>query len=196
MKLLHVLEENKIRPVGSEKERNVDVRIISATNKDLDEMAENQSFRKDLYFRINVFNIHVPSLKERKEDIVGLISFFMKKEGKRLTPPSEISMEADVEELLLAHEWPGNVRELENVIGRAVTMAEDCKVAVSDLPTYLTKMQPTNTPSAFALRDQVRVFEINTIKQTIGEFDGDRKFAAQKLQIGLSTLYRKLEEFE
>lgn len=202
VKLLHAIEDKKIRPVGSEKERHVDVRIIAATNSDLDKMVEEGKFRKDLYFRINVFNIHIPPLRERREDIACLIKFFMQKEAKKMSVTGEPSIEPDAEEFLISYEWPGNIRELENVISRTLALAEDSRITISSLPPHITKIKPSASAespqesTASSFREQIRSFEINVIKRAIERALGNRRIAAQNLGIGLSTLYRKIEENE
>ncbi len=201
VKLLHVIEQKSVRPVGSELTRPVDVRIITATNCDLAEMVSQGTFREDLYFRLSVFHIHVPPLRERREDLAALIRFLLQRNTKRLGNRHEILLEAGVETLLMNYEWPGNVREMENVVDRALIMAEENRITLADLPSQITKISQTaQTVDGFAcsgsLREQMRRFEAALIYKTIEEASGDRKAAAQKLNIGLSSLYRKLEEFE
>lgn len=203
VKLLHVIEAKNIRPVGSDRMRPVDVRIIAASNQNLDPMVNEGKFREDLYFRLNVFQIHIPPLRGRKNDISVLIKFFLANEVKKLSATRSFTMDPEVEEMLLNYGWPGNIRELENVITRAVTLAEDMRITIADLPTKVTKINPStlisnDTPSDSMknLRDQVRVYEYNVIRRTIDDAKGNRQLASHRLGIGLSTLYRKLEEYE
>lgn len=202
VKLLHVIEDKQVRPVGGEQARSVDVRVIAATNRDLGEMVERGKFREDLYFRINVFHVHVPPLRERPEDISALTRFFLDREAKKLAPGKIYDLDIEAEEALKAYDWPGNVRELENVISRAFTLTDNEKVTISDLPPNVTKVKPSfdtglnEGDESRTLREQVKAFEAHLIKKTIDEADGDRRLAAQKLGIGLSSLYRKLEEYE
>jgi len=201
VKLLHVIEQKAVRPVGSEQERSVDVRIIAATNRDLSEMVAQGTFREDLYFRLTVFHIHVPPLRERRQDISALVKFLMQRNTRRMgSDGQEATLAPGVDEILVNYEWPGNVRELENVIDRALILADSGHITLADLPLQITKVSSTSTEANLGLhlsgtlRDQVRQFESALILRTIQESDGDRRAAAQKLNIGLSSLYRKLEE--
>jgi two-component system response regulator AtoC len=210
VKLLHVLEAKEIRPLGSEQTRKVDVRIVAATNRDLRTLAADGRFREDLYFRLSGFHITVPPLRERREDLPGLIRFLLHKGAMRFGLNQRLSIDAEAEEILVAHDWPGNVRELENVLHRAMILAEDGHISVGDLPPQITPAQPlppsTAVPSAPAtaivvpnvgpLREQVRQFEHRLILRAIDDCGGDRRAAAQRLGIGLSSLYRKLEEVD
>ncbi|MGK7346488.1 MAG: sigma-54-dependent transcriptional regulator [Candidatus Nitrospinota bacterium M3_3B_026] len=202
VKLLHAIEDKEIRPVGGEQTRHADVRIIAATNRDPARMVERGELREDLYFRINVFHIHIPPLRERPEDIMALVKFFLDRETAKLTPGKSCGLDPDAEEALLGHDWPGNVRELENIVTRAFTMADGDRITISDLPPNVMRTTLRQEPESGAggqgknLREQVRLFEANLIQQTLDETDGDRKLAAQRLGIGLSSLYRKIEEIE
>jgi DNA-binding NtrC family response regulator len=202
VKLLHVIEEKTIRPVGSEQAKRADVRIIAATNRDLAQMVAEGKFREDLYFRLSVFQIHAPPLRERRQDIPGLVQFLLQRGAKRLLEGVPILIDPDVEELLAAYEWPGNVREMENVIDRALILADDGHVTCADLPPQITKgarveaIKPVPVDTGDSLREQVRSFESALISKALIDADGDRRIAAQKLGIGLSSLYRKLEEYE
>ncbi len=202
VKLLHVIEEKSIRAVGSEQARRADVRIVAATNRDLAQMVAEGRFREDLYFRLSVFQIHVPPLRERSEDMARLVQFFLHRGMKRMNVEGAISVDPEVEELLDAYEWPGNVREMENVIDRALILADKGQITCADLPPQIIKNGRAATPELAiqdcgeSLRDQVRRFESALIGKAINEADGDRRVAAQKLGMGLSSLYRKQEEFE
>lgn len=202
VKLLHVIEQKEVRPVGGEQTRSVDVRIIAATNRDLGEMVAQGTFREDLYFRLSVFHIHVPPLRERRQDLSALVEFLLKRNTRRMDSNGEkVSLDTGVEELLVNYDWPGNVRELENVIDRALILADGNLITIADLPPPITKIAQPSQPDdgiqfSGTLREQVRKFEASLILRTIEETDGDRRAAAQKLNIGLSSLYRKLEELE
>ena len=202
VKLLHVIEDKTIRPVGSEQARRADVRIVAATNRDLGQMVAEGRFREDLFFRLSVFQIHAPPLRDRRPDIPELVRFLLKRGGRRLNVEGEISLEPEVENILGAYDWPGNVREMENVIDRALILADDGHVSCADLPPQLIKQARAGMPGLVvegcgdSLRDQVRRFESAIISKATHDADGDRRVAAQKLGIGLSSLYRKLEEFE
>jgi two-component system, NtrC family, response regulator AtoC len=203
VKLLHVIEQREVRPVGSEQSRPVDVRIVAATNCDLSEMVSQSKFREDLFFRLTVFHIHVPPLRERRQDLSALVRFLFQRNTQRLgSNEHKVSLDPGVEEALVNYDWPGNVRELENVIHRAIIMADGDHITLADLPPQITKVNHQTSFVAHdqrlsgTLREQVRKFEAALIYRTIEESDGDRRVAAQKLNIGLSSLYRKLEELE
>lgn len=200
VKLLHVIEHKEVRAVGSEQTRPIDVRIVAATNRDLKEMVGQGKFREDLYFRISMFHLHMPPLRERRQDILALVNFMLKRH--RQDDNSEISLDPAAEGLLANYEWPGNVREMENVVGRAVILADGGRITPADLPPQIYKVAQSSQASADkgssggTLREQVRKYEAALIFRTIEESGGDRRVAAQRLDIGLSSLYRKLEEFE
>ena len=202
VKLLHVIEDKTIRAVGSEQARRADVRIVAATNRDLAQMVADGKFREDLYFRLSVFQIHAPPLRERRADIPALVRFLLERGAKRMNLQQPIALDADVHTILDAYDWPGNVREMENVIDRALILADQGQVTCADLPPQLLKGMRAGMPELASadcgdsLREQVRRFESALIGRVISESDGDRRVAAQRLGIGLSSLYRKLEEFE
>jgi two-component system response regulator AtoC len=202
VKLLHVIEDKTVRAVGSEQVRKADVRIVAATNRDLAQMVAEGKFREDLYFRLSVFHVDVPPLRERADDLPGLVRFLLEKGARRMNLGQPLSVDASVMQALSAYNWPGNVRELENVVDRALILAEGGLVTCADLPSQLLKGAAAALPAAAAglggdsLREQVRSFESALIARVIEESDGDRRVAAQRLGIGLSSLYRKLEEFE
>jgi len=201
VKLLHVIEEKAIRAVGSEQSRRADVRIVAATNRDLPQMVAEGRFREDLYFRLSVFQIHAPPLRERRPDIPGLVRYLLERGARRMNLAQPIRLGDDVTAILNAYDWPGNVREMENVVDRALILADRGCVSCADLPPQLLQGRVTvpDLPvadSGEGLREQVRRFEHALITRVIAEADGDRRLAAQRLGIGLSSLYRKLEEFE
>lgn len=202
VKMLHVIEQKEVRPVGGEQSRPVDVRIITATNRDLAEMVAQGKFREDLYFRLSVFHIHVPPLRERRQDISALVKFLLQRNTRRMgSTTTQITLDQGVEEVLVNYDWPGNVRELENVIDRVLVMADSGHITLADLPPQITKIAPSSAAGigqhySGTLREQVRKYEVDIILRAIEEAGGDRRAAAQKLDIGLSSLYRKLEEFD
>jgi two-component system response regulator AtoC len=200
-KMLHVIEDKEIRPVGGEQLRKVDTRIVVATNRDLPAMVAAGTFREDLFFRISQFHIELPPLRDRGEDISRLVRFFL--ETSKPKGEAAVELDPEAEELLLEYRWPGNVRELENVIGRAVIMADGGRITVGDLPPVLSAQgkKPMSREqkvlsAAGSLRDQVRRAEADIILRVLKECGGDRKAAAQQLEIGLSSLYRKLDELD
>ncbi|NMF98725.1 sigma-54 dependent transcriptional regulator [Aromatoleum toluolicum] len=201
-KLLHAIEEKEIRAVGSEQSRRVDCRIVAATNRDLSQMVKEGTFREDLFFRLSMFHIHIPPLRERKEDIRDLIRFILDRARDQRDAATCLTVSDEVERLLIGYPWPGNVRQMENVINRACILAEDNCITLDDLPPEIARTVPPapahGTPIATqrSLRDQLREFEASVIYRMLDETGSDRRAAAQKLGIGLSSLYRKLEEFE
>jgi DNA-binding NtrC family response regulator len=201
VKLLHVIEQKKVRPVGEEQERPVNVRIITATNRDLSEMVAQGKFREDLYFRLSVFHIHVPPLRERRQDLPALIKFLLQRNTRRMSNQPEVTLDPGAEAVLMNYEWPGNVREMENIIDRAIILADGNHIVLADLPPQVTRADQSaqfadGFQSSGSLREQLRKYEAALILRTIEESAGDRRAAAQKLGIGLSSLYRKLEEIE
>ena len=210
VKLLHAIEHKEVRPVGGEQARPVDVRIIAATNRNLSDMVAQGLFREDLFFRLSVFHIAVPPLRERRQDIAALMTFLLQR-NTRGANSQVITLDTDAEELLVKYDWPGNVRELENVIGRALILADGNRISLADLPPQITlrgdqtsqiphQLPRKHTDDASqddgTLREQVRKYEVVVILRTLEETGGDRRAAADRLNIGISSLYRKLEELE
>ena len=202
VKLLHVIEEKSVRAVGSEQMRKADVRIIAATNRNLEQMVAEGKFRQDLYFRLSTFHIHAAPLKERHQDIPGLVRFLLERGTDNLKIGRPVTLDPEVDELFLNYDWPGNIRELENVIDRALILADNGCITVADLPAQILQSASTglapipSCDSSASLRDQVRQFEHDVISKTIQDAHGDRRMAAQRLGIGLSSLYRKIEDLE
>ena len=202
-KLLHVLEAKEVRALGSEASRKIDVRIVAATNRDLPTMVADGRFREDLFFRLSVFQITMPPLRERRNDIPTLLHHVI---AQRVMPAGSgvaLSLDPEAEDLLVNFSWPGNVRQLENVLHRAAILADGGCIRVVDLPPEVSSMAATSADRAGlaaaggegTLRERVRRFELSLIRRAIDEAGGDRRLAAQRLGIGLSSLYRKLEEF-
>ena len=224
VKLLRALQESEIDPVGSKRSVRVDVRIVSATNRDLATQVAGGRFREDLYYRLNVFPIEAPSLRERREDIPALTSHFIQRfnveEGKRV-----VGATAETMALLTAHDWPGNVRQLENAVYRAIVLADAPYLQPYDFPAVSGLQAPLPTsgapaplpalptlPSAQQLVDEmpadspVRILddrghlrtlediERDLIQLAIGLYAGHMSEVARRLGIGRSTLYRKVRE--
>ena len=200
-KLLHVIEDKQVRPIGGEDVRKVDVRIVAATNRDTQAMVAAGKFREDLYYRLSVFQIRVPPLRERREDIPDLVRFMLSKIA-RGGAQRKLELDPVAEELLAAYGWPGNVRELDNVINRAHILADGDTITPADLPpevarTALVPVEPgVRVPPQGTLREQMRHLETEAIQRAVRECNGDRRAAAQLLGMGLSSLYRKLEGIE
>jgi two-component system, NtrC family, response regulator AtoC len=201
-KLLHVIEAKEVRPLGSEQSRKVDVRIIAATNRDLNAMVTQGRFREDLFFRISMFQIAMPALRERRADIPGLLRHVMAQRAVPSGSGQVLTIEPEAEDMLLAFHWPGNVRQLENVLHRAAILADGGCIRIADLPPEVSRVATGQPPATeqlggdCSLRERVRRFEVSLIQRAIDEAGGDRRLAAQRLGIGLSSLYRKLEEFQ
>ena len=202
VKLLRMVENRKIRRIGGKEEKPIDIRILTATNRDAEEAVKTGIMREDLFFRISMFHIHIPPLRERHGDIRGLIDFLLERARSQAGATERLGLAADAERLLLGYPWPGNVRQLENVINRACILAEDDAIAMTDLPPEITRGSRaaggtgTSIAPASCLRDQLREIEAQLVFKALDEAGGDRRVAAQALGIGLSSLYRKIEEFE
>lgn len=192
VKLLRAIEDKEFIPVGGVKSVSTNVRIIAATNQNLHEKIKTGEFREDLFFRINVVEIHLPTLNERKDDIPLLINHFIEKYcnemGKKI-----IGVDNDTLKILTSHEWRGGVRELENVIERSVIFSSSEKITPENLPDYVrggTLIHGYPDP----LRDAIQSFEREHILKTIKKFNYSKDEAAKALEIGLSSLYRKMDE--
>jgi DNA-binding NtrC family response regulator len=196
-KLLRVLQEKEVRPVGSNDRINVDVRVIAATNRDLEAAYRAGTFRKDLYFRLNVVTVHIPPLRERRSDIPMLVHHFL----NRYAPASHLQVTAAAMKSLLQYDWPGNVRELENCIARAVTLGDQQVMDVKDLPPAIRTEQPISSDpvdaaeaaslSTTALAEMERM----TILRVFEQAHGDKALAGKMLGISRATLYRKLKRY-
>ncbi len=222
-KLLRVLQEKEFRPVGSVSTRHSDFRIIAATNRDLAKEVEKGTFRRDLYFRLNVINIRLSPLRERREDIPALINHFLSRVG------GNYSVTAEALEVMLSYEWPGNVRELENCVQHMVAINSGPLLHVADLPSSLQNhllqkksqylmaavgadcrpatLHPNRNPTppppssslcrhAAASVIPLDVLERRAILHALEYTKGDRAIAAHLLGIGRTTLYRKLKEYQ
>lgn len=188
-KLLRVIEDKEIRPLGSVQNRRVDVRIIAATNKKLEEEVEKGNFREDLYYRINVIAIYLPPLKERPEDIPFLAQHFLEKysyENKKAIK----GFDDEAMRALLSYEWKGNVRELENFIERAVLLCKRNRITVSELNLKGTKRNDTFMESIINKCPTLEELEDYYIRKVLKSVNGDKQEAAKILGISVRTLYR------
>lgn len=206
-KLLRVIQEKEFTPLGSNDVMKVDVRILAATNADLRKMVEEKRFREDLYYRLNVINIGLPPLRDRKEDIPLLIQHFLEKFSKEnekfLDSDNKtiLRFEPEALQLLLDHTWPGNVRELENVVERAVVLASTQVIPLDVLPDYLLhaggirlrRSENGALPSDASLFEIVAEFERRTIVDQLDRFNGSQTEAAEALRVPLSTLNQKIK---
>lgn len=194
-KLLRVLQEKEVRPVGSNRSRQVDVRIVSATNRDLDQEVAEGRFRRDLYYRINVIGLHSPPLRDRREDIPLLARHFLDRYLSEHTFARSIS--AGALDCLQSYAWPGNVRELENVIQRALVLTRGDTIAPGDLPPRIGGGSIGGEPGPFQSLPQSGMMEIekNAIGNALRMSGNNRKKAAQSLGISEATLYRKIRKY-
>jgi DNA-binding NtrC family response regulator len=196
-KILRFLQEKEVRPVGSNQKVKVDVRIMAATNRDLETEYKKGTFRKDLYFRLNVVTIHLPPLRERRSDIPILATWFL----ERLAPGRDASVTSTAMKALLAYDWPGNVRELENCLERAVALGDQRLIDLSDLPPSIARaevpekaarieMSATGDPTT-----DLEDIERATIERVFVQVNGDKALAGKMLGISRATLYRKLKRY-
>jgi two-component system response regulator HydG len=191
-KLLRVLQEREIKPLGSNERIPVKARIVAATSQDLEAAIKRGTFRKELYFRLNVVPIKLPPLRERRGDIPGLVRFFLAKHKANAVGITGVSEEAMAR--LMSYDWPGNVRELENCIQRALALGSAPQIRVVDLPSNLLYFvgQPRHDARALATLQEL---EQRAILQALEATKGDRVRAARLLGIGKTTIYRKLKEY-
>jgi len=207
IKLLRFLQEGEIRAVGENRSERVDVRVLAATHRDLGKLVERGEFREDLYYRLNVVNLRIPALRERREDVLPLAKAFVlrfNRELNRMTPVT--GFEAEAEEMVLSYGWPGNVRELENAIERAVLLADGQLIQAQNLPERLwaarngARDYGTPGPAAeptqnLSLKRAVRVLEEQFIRAALRRTRGNRTRAAEVLEISHRALLYKVKEY-
>ncbi len=199
MKLLRVLQEYEFERIGSSRKIYLDIRLISATNMDLQEQVKANMFREDLYYRLNVIPIHLPPLKERRGDIPQLARYFLEKIGKEMNRP-QISIGQDAIQAMEAYDWPGNVREMENIIERTVALTDSMIIGRDDLPTDIGKKSPDTTPSAPQITSEginmnraIMNIEREMIQQAMVLGQGVKTRAAALLNINRTTLVEKIK---
>src|SRR5271166_5196865 len=195
-KLLRVLQEKEVRPVGSNQKVKVDVRVVAATNRDLEAEYRNGTFRKDLYFRLNVVTVHLPSLRERRSDIPMLAHWFL----DRHAPDSSMQVTNAAMKCLMQYDWPGNVRELENCIERAVALGDGKIIDLGDLPPTIASASPSPEVAIGVITDAVSSTDLEdieraTIERVFEQVKGDKAMAGKMLGISRATLYRKLKRY-
>jgi DNA-binding NtrC family response regulator len=198
VKLLRFLESGEVRRVGENEPFHVDVRIVCATNRDLQEMVADGSFREDLFFRVNTFEIHLPPLRERKEDIPKLARFLISRHLKRSAAPDNI-LSPDALETLLAHDWSGNVRELANALEHAVILSDGATINADHLPAGVSRGGGRHAPSftGWGQRPKtLREIEMDVIFHVLDKHKGDKPKTADELGIALKTLYNKLNQHQ
>lgn len=196
-KLLRAIQEREIERIGGTKSTTLDVRIIAATNRDLEKMVKNGEFREDLYYRLNVIKVTIPSLRERKEDISMLAKYLLRKVsddmGRFVTEITPKAME-----LLEEYDWPGNIRELENTIERAINLVDkEARIKVSHLPYYIQSLNNNNADTFYNinLKKLVSELEITEIKKAISISKGNKFHAAKMLGISRTSLYEKMQKY-
>ncbi|HLL75204.1 MAG TPA: sigma-54 dependent transcriptional regulator [Pyrinomonadaceae bacterium] len=201
VKLLHFLESGRFRRVGSTRDRSADARIIAATNRRLAEDVQQGRFRADLFYRLNVISLHVPPLRERREDIPALVSHFLTLFRERFNRPA-LSLSEEAERRLTTHDWPGNIRELKNTLERAAALStSDTLEADQVLPESAAQMRndaassDASNPTPQAHPPTLEEIERQHILRILEETDGNRERAAAVLGISARTLYRKLREY-
>ncbi len=198
VKLLRAIEEREVIPVGGTRPIKTDARIIAATNKDLEREVEAGRFREDLYYRLNVVHISLPALNDRREDIPDLVAFFIDRFNADMGRQMQ-GIAPEALRLLSAHDWKGSVRELENAIERAMIFSSGPMLTVADLPPNLRPAgsggsAPVGVPDD--LREAIKQFEKRHLETVMRRLGGDKEASAVALGIGLSSLYRKLDEHE
>src|SRR5467141_3548748 len=199
-KLLRVLQEKEVRPVGSNQKVKVDVRVIAATNRDLEAAYRAGTFRKDLYFRLNVVTVHLPSLRERRSDIPMLVHWFL----DRYAPGDSVQVTSAAIKCLLQYDWPGNVRELENCMERAVALGDRRIIEINDLPPAIARAEvqteAPDSPGFSGRATDLRATDLEdieraTIERVFSQVKGDKALAGRMLGISRATLYRKLKRY-
>jgi len=198
VKILHVLQSMRFERVGGNKDIIVDVRVIAATNKDLEKLIEEGEFREDLYYRLSVIPLYIPPLRERREDIRQLMYHFLKKYNIFMNKNIE-RFDADVENLYINHDWPGNVRELENAVEYGVNMTFGKSIGMEEIPSRILRQEEEmvrfrnmNKP----LSEQVKLYEKEIITKKLKSHNGAKEIVAKELGLSRATLYRKLSELD
>jgi DNA-binding NtrC family response regulator len=194
-KLLRVLQEREVRPLGATKSEKIDVRVVAATNRDLEARMREGLFREDLYYRLNVIHVALPPLRARPEDVLPLAEFFLARRaassGRKVAGFAQGAIKA-----LLAYHWPGNVRELENVVERAVALCEGEQIGIDDLPSQVRERRSSDfLAGALARGLTLADLEREYIERVLAAEGGNKTRAAQRLGLDRKTLYRKLEEY-
>ena len=195
VKLLRALEAKEILPIGSTTPRHIDVRVLAATNRNLKNEVEAGRFREDLFYRLNIMEIHIPPLRERPEDIPLLVEYFIKQHNPELKK-NFCDIDDDALRILMSLPWKGNVRELDNVMEHTMILAEGERITSKDLPAAIVASSADNSAFTFNLKDALRHFEKQHIIRALEQAGQDRRETAKLLEISLSSLYRKIEELK
>jgi two-component system response regulator AtoC len=199
VKLLRALQEGEVRRVGATETKTVHVRVISATNRDLEEAVENGDFRKDLYYRLAVVPVHLPQLRARREEIPELVAHLLERHSVRLNVQVQ-GVEPEAMEILLGYSWPGNIRELENVIERALVLTEEDKISVDDLPEAVRRPAPESTAISvdgddLSVKRHGARLEKHLIERALDRTGGNKTQAAELLELSPRALRYKIQEY-
>jgi two-component system, NtrC family, response regulator AtoC len=200
VKLLRFLQEEEVRPVGDTRARRVDVRVVAATARDLAKSVADGTFREDLYWRLNVVNLRLPALRERRGDIPLLTAHFLARYARLRPELHPLALADETMEALREHRWPGNVRELEHVIERAVVLAERSTIAVEDLPETLRARVSAGSPAAapdgsLSVKRAARALEESLIRAALERTGGNRTRAAELLELSYRALLYKIKDY-
>jgi len=198
VKLLRVLQESETRRIGMDTPTSVNVRIIAATAKDLAQEVSNNTFREDLYYRLNVLPIHIPALRERKDDIPLLVKHFIDKYNKEHNLNIK-HLKPSILKVLIEHSWPGNIRELENIIERSMILAQNDSFDLNDMKNTITSLRETNTnlttEGLYSIKKTVKIIEDKLITKALQKTGGNKSRAAKLLEISYPSLLSKIEEY-
>ena len=205
VKLLRVLQEQSIRRIGEEQDKQIDVRILAASHKNLEEAVRAGTFREDLFYRLNIVHIHLPALRERAEDLPVLIEHLIKKHNQKMGT-SVTGVTDEVFHIFKNFPWRGNIRELENTIERGLVLAEGNLISIDCLPERMRSVRsdgtedisgsPNQTSDSLSIKQQVKELEINLILKALKQTNGNRTHAAKVLEISHRTLLYKLKEYK
>ena len=194
-KLLRVLQDKEIVPVGGDEKVRVDVRIIAATNENLRKLVEDGKFREDLYYRLNVVDINLPELRERKKDIPLFINYFIEQFCRENNIYTRPKIKPEVLKILLDYDWKGNIRELKNTVEHLVLFSRNGTISKENIPDYILAENNQRKADTFDLKKNLKITEIELIKRALDKTDGNKKMAAELLNIPRSTLYYKLKNY-
>jgi TyrR family helix-turn-helix protein len=196
VKILHLVQEKTFKKVGGTREKQVDIRIISATNKNLQQMIEEKAFRQDLYYRLHVVPIRIPPLRERKRDILLLIDHFLHKFNKKYS--QSVALDESSKLILQLHEWPGNIRELENLIEQIVVTSRKPVVSMEDLPFHFNKegrQAMVKVSGIMPIKKAVEETEKQILSYALTKYRTTRKIA-KALDVNQTTVMRKLHKYQ
>ena len=191
-KLLRVLENRVVTPIGSNDDREVNVRVVAATSRNLEKMVRDAQFREDLYYRLNVINLHLPPLRERREDIPLLINYFIQELASRAHRPVP-KLNAELKEFLETHEWPGNVRQLHNCLESMIVLSDGDTLTMEDVPATVENGFATSDRMSIPADTTLERLERHAVEQSLQQHEGNRTHTAKALGISVRTLQRKLK---